>query len=59
MHVIGEEFQSHSAIKAGVQALVDDTHSTGTKFFQDAIVRNGPVNHGEPTFNFEDSNYRV
>src|ERR1700693_3442612 len=45
IHVVGQEFQSYSAIKAGVQALVDDTHSASTEFFQDAIVRNGPVNH--------------
>ena len=48
LHVVGEKFQSHEAIKAGVQGLVDHTHSASTKFFQDAIVRNGPVNHGEP-----------
>jgi hypothetical protein len=47
LHVVGEKFQSHEAIKAGVQSLVDHTHSASTKFFQDAIVRNGPVNHGE------------
>jgi hypothetical protein len=44
-HVIGKEFQSDDAVKADVQGLVDDTHSASTEFFQDAIVRNGPVNH--------------
>ena len=45
LHVIGEKFQGHEAIKAGVQSLVDDTHSASTEFVQNAIVRDGPVNH--------------
>jgi hypothetical protein len=45
LHVIWEEFQRHEAIKASVQGLVDDTHSASTEFVQDAIVRDGPVNH--------------
>jgi hypothetical protein len=48
LQVIGEKFQSDDAVKAGVQGLVDDTHSASAEFFQDAIVRDGPVNHGEP-----------
>jgi hypothetical protein len=45
LQVIGQKFQSDDAIKAGVQGLVDNTHSASTEFFQDAIVRDGPVNH--------------
>jgi hypothetical protein len=48
LHIIGEKFQGHDAVKAGVYGFVDNTHSASAKFFQDAIVRNGPVNHGEP-----------
>ena len=45
LHVIGEKFQGDDAIKAGVQGLVDNTHSASAEFLEDAIVRDGPVNH--------------
>jgi hypothetical protein len=45
LHVIREKFQGHHAIEAGVHGFVDDTHSAGTEFLEDAIVRDGPVNH--------------
>jgi hypothetical protein len=59
LHVIGEKFQSHEAIKAGVHGFVDHTHAASSEFFQNAIVRDGPVNHGEPVVKADDSNHRV
>jgi hypothetical protein len=45
LHVIGQKFQGHNAVKASVHGFVDNTHSARAKFSLDAIVRNGPVNH--------------
>ena len=39
--VIGEEFQSHKAVKSCVLGLVHHTHSAPAKLFNDAVVGEG------------------
>jgi len=35
--IIGQKFESNEAVKLGVFGFIDDTHTTATKFFDDAI----------------------
>ena len=42
---IGQEFQGDEAMQLHVFGFVDDTHPSTTKFFDDAIVRDGLADH--------------
>jgi hypothetical protein len=43
--IIGQKFESNEAVKLGVFGFIDDTHTTATKFFDDAIVSDGLAEH--------------
>src|SRR5271168_5435381 len=43
----GEKFEGYVTFKPAVVGLEHDSHSAGSKLFQNAIVRNGLTNHGE------------
>ena len=59
-HVLGKEFQRDGALEPGVHGLVDHTHAAGAEFFQNAIVREGPVNHcGARALNVRETNHKV
>ena len=42
----GRNFRATGAVEAGVEGLVDHTHSASTEFLDDAEVRDGLVHHG-------------
>ena len=44
-HILGQEFQRHRTLQPRVVRLINHTHPAGTEFLQNAIVRNGSVNH--------------
>ncbi len=45
--ILGKELQRDEAIEFDVLGLVDDTHTTATEFFQDAVMREGPAKDGK------------
>src|ERR1700730_14602553 len=45
-YFVGQEFQSYEAVELDVLGLVDDTHTSAAKLFDDAIVRDGLADHG-------------
>src|SRR5258706_11944176 len=48
---IGQEFQGHETAKLGVFSFVNNTHAATTELLDDAVVRDGLVNHKEmPVF---------
>jgi hypothetical protein len=46
-YFIGQKFEGDKAMKAGVFSFVDHTHSAATEFLQNAVVRDGGVDHFE------------
>jgi hypothetical protein len=40
-HIIGQEFEGNEPYEARVFSLIDNTHSTATKFLQHAVVGDG------------------
>src|SRR5882672_7864408 len=44
-HVIRQKFQGDGAVEAGVQGLVDHTHSASTEFLYDAEVSDSLADH--------------
>ena len=44
--IFGQEFQCDKAVEARVLCFVDDAHASATKFFDDAVMRDGPVDEG-------------
>ena len=44
-HFVRKELESDESSKFGVFCLVDDTHPTTPKFFDDPVVRDGLANH--------------
>ncbi len=44
--LLGEKLQRDMTTQDQVFGLVDDAHAAATELFQDAIVRDGPANHG-------------
>ena len=37
--IIGQEFESDTAVQTGIDGFVDHTHTAAAEFFEDAIVR--------------------
>ena len=44
-HLIGQEFQGHKAVEAGVFGLVDHAHAAAAELFDDTVVRDDAINH--------------
>ena len=42
---IGEEFEGDEAAKFGVLSFIDHTHAAATELLDDAVVRDGLVDH--------------
>ncbi len=47
-HVFGQEFQGDKTMEAGVLGLVNHAHASATEFLDDAVVRDGLVDHWRP-----------
>src|SRR5579864_1341482 len=43
---VGQEFERHQTPQFNVLGFVDDTHAASSEFLEDAVVRDGLVNHG-------------
>jgi hypothetical protein len=43
--IFGEELQGNEAIEPGVFGFVNHTHAATTKFFDNAVVRDGLADH--------------
>jgi len=41
----GQEFESHKATELHALGLIDHTHPAAAEFLDDAVVRDGLVNH--------------
>src|SRR5690242_19759369 len=42
---IGQELQGYETVQPCILGFVDDTHSSATDFLDDAVVRNGTLDH--------------
>ena len=49
-HFIGQEFQRDKTVEPGVFGFVDHTHPAATEFFDNAVVRNGLVDHRRESY---------
>ena len=45
-YFFGEEFESDKTVQPSVLRLIDDTHATAAKLFNDAVVRESLANQG-------------
>ena len=43
--VVGQELESYKATELHILGLVDDTHAATAEFFDDAVMRDGLVDH--------------
>jgi hypothetical protein len=48
--IFGQELQCHKAPKISVLGFVDHTHASSAEFFDDAIVRDGLVDHWRESY---------
>jgi hypothetical protein len=46
--IVGKKLQGNEAIEAGILGLVHHTHTAATQHLDDAVVRDGLVNHFSP-----------
>ena len=46
----GQDFDGDKAVKVSVTGFVDDTHPALTKFFEDAVVRDGSPDHWRESY---------
>jgi hypothetical protein len=48
-HCLGQKFQRNETAKLGVFGFVHNAHAAATKFFDDAVVRDGLADHAGVT----------